>query len=60
MGIYSSPPLTDFTKFVRNDKKDRHKIGRNRKLMRTDIFFARIAKPICNFVNPVLIRPPNL
>ena len=27
----------------------------NRKLMRTDIFFTRTTKPICNFVNPVLV-----
>jgi hypothetical protein len=28
----------------------------NRKLMRTDIFFTRTTKPICNFANSVLIH----
>jgi hypothetical protein len=28
----------------------------SRKLMRTDIFFTRTTKPICNFVNPVNVQ----
>ena len=49
--------LSDMTFKIWADlAKNHHKIGFcNRKLMRTDIFFTRTTKPICNFVNPVIL-----
>ena len=51
--------LAEFAKCVTPVRHDQQKrtdtrlVFYNRKLMRTDIFFTRTTKPICNFVNPV-------
>ena len=56
------PPIAEFAKCVRHDQQNLGILPRtctrlvfcNKKLMRTDIFFTRTTKPICNFVNPAI------
>ena len=50
----SSPEFTKFSNKLLADfaRTDTWLVFYNRKLLRTDNFFTRIAKPICNFPNP--------
>jgi hypothetical protein len=56
----NSSVLSDMTKILL--RPDIKSVFCNRKLMKTDIFFTRTTKHICNFVNPdirVITKLPN-